>query len=309
VTADLPLVSIVVPSFNQGEFLAETLESIFSQDYASVEVMVIDGGSTDGSQEIIERYAGRLASWRSGPDRGQADALNSGFARAKGELLGWVNSDDVLLPGALTAAVNALLAHPDALLVYGANRLIDVAGTDLGLLPARPFDVPEMLRTAQNHVVQPGSLFRRSAWELAGPLAVDGQYYFDFQFVVAVGAHGPAVVLDRAVALYRLHAGSKTMSEPLRKAVDARRTVDAIFDRRDLSPEIRGVERAARAAFLATAGEYFHAALSPGLARRSLAASLWLRPRRRTAALLVHAAVPGWVTRWLRERRRYAAHA
>jgi glycosyltransferase involved in cell wall biosynthesis len=301
-----PLVSIVVPSFNQARFLDEALESIFTQDYPNIEVIVVDGGSTDGSLAVIERHADRLAWWRSEADRGQADALNAGLARATGDVLGWLNSDDALVPGAVATVVDALAAEPGALLAYGPNRLVDAAGNDVGVLPARPFDIAQMLRTAQNHVVQPGSLFTRRGWELAGPLAVDGTYYFDFEFVVALGAHGTAAIVDRTLALYRLHAESKTMSGPLRKATDAVRTADAIFAREDLPPSIRSVERAARAAFLATAGEYFHAAGHPAAARPALARSLRLRPARRTAGLLVRALAPPGLTRWARRRRGYA---
>ncbi|HOW91535.1 MAG TPA: glycosyltransferase family 2 protein, partial [Anaerolineaceae bacterium] len=117
--SELPLVSIVTPSFNQVDYLEETMRSVLEQDYPRVEYIVIDGGSTDGSVEIIRKYADRLAYWVSEKDRGQTDAVNKGYAVAKGSILGWLNSDDTYKPGAISAAVEFLVNHPQFGLVYG----------------------------------------------------------------------------------------------------------------------------------------------------------------------------------------------
>jgi glycosyltransferase involved in cell wall biosynthesis len=109
----IPRVTIVTPSFNQAGFLEETIRSVLSQEYPNLEYFIIDGGSTDGSVELIQRYANRLAGWVSEKDRGQADAINKGFSRATGEVIAWLNSDDIYCPGAIHAAVSALQAHPE----------------------------------------------------------------------------------------------------------------------------------------------------------------------------------------------------
>jgi glycosyltransferase involved in cell wall biosynthesis len=127
-TARCPRVSIVVPSFHQARYLEATIRSALDQDYPALELLVIDGGSTDGSVEIIRQYAPRLAYWESGPDRGQCHAINKGLARARGEIVAWLNSDDLLLPGAVQAAVAALAACPEAALVYADGLWIDEAG-------------------------------------------------------------------------------------------------------------------------------------------------------------------------------------
>ncbi len=132
-----PLVSIITPSYNQGRFLLETIQSVLSQDYPNLEYIIVDGGSTDGSLEIIQHYASQLTWWVSEPDQGQTDAINKGFAHAKGEILAWINSDDTYLPGAVSEAVTFLIAHPEAALVYADANLIDEQGSILGRFPAK----------------------------------------------------------------------------------------------------------------------------------------------------------------------------
>ena len=120
-----PTISIITPSFNQARFLPRTIESVLTQDYPNMEYILMDGGSTDGSLEIIRNYADRLSYWESKPDRGQTDAINKGFARATGKYLAWLNSDDVYKPGAISEAVDFLENHPEAAMVYGDCTFID----------------------------------------------------------------------------------------------------------------------------------------------------------------------------------------
>lgn len=273
-----PLVSIVTPSYNQARFLEETIRSVLEQDYPNLEYIVVDG-STDESPRIIERYADRLAWWREQEDAGQVAAINRGLGRARGELLGWLNSDDCLLPGAVSAVVAAFEEDPEALLVYGDNVLTDEASQELGRLPARDLDVPRALRTFANPVPQPGSLFRRRALELAGPLNERGFYYFDFEFVLALGLAGTVRRIPHTLATYRLHPGSKTVSAAAGKAADGIRLYDEFFAQDRLPAEVRAVEREARAYAYLWAGEYFYNALEPAQGRRWLLRGLRLHPR------------------------------
>ncbi len=304
-----PRISIVVPSYGQAAFLEETLLSIFSQDVAELEVVVVDGGSDDGSADVIRRYEDRIAWWVSEPDQGQADALNKGFSHCTGDILGWVCSDDTLLPGALRAASEALVRDPEALLVYGDAELVDEAGLSLGLLHARPFDVVTMVRTCQNHVVQPGSLFRREALEIAGPFVVESHYYFDFEFVLKLGLAGRALQLNRSLGTYRLHETSKSTSGTLIKATDHERLFNVLFARPDLTPELRAVEREARSRSFLTAGEYYFAASKIREARIAYLRGVRKYPRHftpRVAGLIARTLVPRSVLRGLRRVKRRA---
>jgi glycosyltransferase involved in cell wall biosynthesis len=260
-----------VPSYNQGRFLDEALRSALEQKYEPLEVIVVDGGSTDDSVAVIERYADRLAWWVSEPDRGQAHALNKGFSRARGGILGWLASDDVLLPGAVARAVEELERGP--LLVYGEALFVDAEGRELFPLEPRPFDEAEMLRRCENFVVQPGSLFSRPAWELAGPLDEESHYLFDFAFSLRVSQHGEVRAIPDRLAHYRVHAESKSGGASLLKARDYLRFAE-------------GMNGEGRARGLLAAGDYFYDAGEFAEARRALWRSLRLRPTRRAAGLL-----------------------
>lgn len=281
-----PLVTVVTPSLNQAAYLEETIRSVLEQDYPHVEYAIVDGGSTDGSVDIIRRYADRLAWWTSEPDRGQAHALNKGFARARGDLLGWLASDDVLLPGALTRVVDELGRDPETLLVYGEALFVDENARELFPLQARPFDEAEMLRRCENFVVQPGSLFRRRAWELAGPLDEESHYLFDFAFALRVATHGRVRAIEDRLALYRVHPESKSGGASLLKARDYVRFAERELDGRE-----------GRARALLAAGDYFYDARALDEARSALTRSLRLRPTRRAAALLARTLVRSAVAR------------
>lgn len=209
---ELPRVSIVTPSYNQARFLEQTIQSVLEQDYPNLEYFVMDGGSTDGSLEIIQRYAPRLAGWVCEKDRGQTDALNKGFARATGQILAWLNSDDTYEPGAVSAAVAALTSRPDAAAIYGEANFIDENGRTIGRFPAAQTDLPR-LRRGYVHVPQQATFFRGDLWRAIGPL--DPSFYFamDYDLWVRLAGRGPLVYLPGQVwANFRLHSGAKTIA-------------------------------------------------------------------------------------------------
>ncbi len=207
---DAPLVTVVTPSFNQARFIEETICSVLEQDYPRIEYILVDGGSTDGSLEVIRRYADRLAWWTSEPDRGQTDAINKGFAHAQGEILAWLNSDDTYLPGAITEAVDFLQANPQAGMVYGDADLVDESGAIIGKFPARQTDY-RRLRQGYVHIPQQTSFFRASLWQRVGPL--DPSFYFamDYDLWVRLARLAPLCYYPRTWATFRLHDTGKSV--------------------------------------------------------------------------------------------------
>lgn len=207
-----PLVSIITPSYNQAEYLEETICSVLDQDYDRIEYIIVDGGSTDGSIEIIERYQDRLAWWVSEPDKGQTDAINKGFARASGEILAWINSDDTYLPHAISEAVEFLEAHPDIGMVYGDANLIDSSGKVLGRFPVRQTNYKK-LRRGSVHIPQQASFFRTDLWRQVGPL--DPSFYFamDYDLWVRLARIAPLHYHPRLWANFRLHDSGKSVAE------------------------------------------------------------------------------------------------
>jgi len=211
-----PLISIITPSFNQAGFLLRTIDSVLSQDYSNLEYIIIDGGSTDGSQAIIREYADRLAHWESILDQGQADAINKGFAKASGKYLAWLNSDDIYQPGAITEAVAYLEAHPEVGMVYGDCTFIDAQDRTIGVFPAAQTDY-QRLRRGYVHIPQQASFFRADLWQKVGPL--DPSFYFamDYDLWIRLAKEAPLVYLPGHVwASFRLHGDAKTIAADAR---------------------------------------------------------------------------------------------
>lgn len=206
----LPLVTIVTPSFNQAPYLEATIRSVLEQDYPNIEYLVIDGGSTDGSADIIERYAGKLGYWESVKDKGQTDAINKGFARAKGDILAWINSDDTYNPKAVGEAVKFLIENPDVALVYADCDFIDETGRVIGRFASAQTDY-QKLRRGYVRIPQQTMFFRAEYWKKLGPL--DPSFYFamDYDLWVRIAKHAPLKYLPgKTWANFRIHTSSKT---------------------------------------------------------------------------------------------------
>jgi glycosyltransferase involved in cell wall biosynthesis len=198
------LISVVVPSFNQGRFIRETLESCLAQDHRPLEVLVLDGGSTDETLAVLRSITAPELTWSSEPDRGVVEAVNKGLARARGEFITVQSSDDVFLPGALTAAVRALRGSPAAAFAYGDVELIDAASAVVGADVQGDFDFAEYLGRFM-YVPQPGTLFTRAALNTAGWWRQQFSYAADADFWLRLAARFPVVKLARMVARYRYH--------------------------------------------------------------------------------------------------------
>lgn len=205
-----PLVSIVTPSYNQARFLEATMQSVFNQSYPNLEYFVIDGGSTDGSLEIIKRHAGKLAGWVSEPDRGQTEAINKGFARASGQIMAWLNSDDTYEPHAVAEAVAALQAQPEVGLVYGDANFIDEHGIKIGRFPAAQTDY-RRLRRGYVHLPQQSAFWRAPLWAEVGPLDPNLYFAMDYDLWLRLAKISELRYHPRVWANFRLHSDSKTI--------------------------------------------------------------------------------------------------
>ncbi|MDX1385583.1 MAG: glycosyltransferase family 2 protein [Thermoanaerobaculia bacterium] len=205
----LPRISIVTPSLNQGAFLRQAIESVLSQDYPHLEYLVMDGGSTDGSLDVLRSFGDRLQ-WVSEPDGGQAEALNRGFRRSRGDVLAWLNADDVLEPGALGAVARAFAANPEVGLVYGQGRRIDASGDVLGPFTGiEPFRHWRLLHFL-DFVLQPAAFFRAEAFACAGPLDESLHWSLDWDLWIRLAAVTEVLFLDRVLASAREHDAAKT---------------------------------------------------------------------------------------------------
>ena len=203
----MTLVSIVTPSFNQSAYLEQTIQSVLEQDDPDLEYIVIDGASTDGSVDIIKKYSPRLAYWISEKDLGQADAINKGMRRAKGEIVAWLNSDDYYLPGAIQSAVAALESNPQAVMVYGNMLAVNQTGQTINQLRYRQFTLEDLL--CFQIIGQPAVFMRRVAFEKAGGLDLNFHFMLDHQLWIKFAAEGQIVHIHQTWAAARYHPLAK----------------------------------------------------------------------------------------------------
>jgi glycosyltransferase involved in cell wall biosynthesis len=223
-----PRLTIITPSFNHAAFLERTLRSVLDQGYENLEYLVVDGGSIDGSVEILERYDDRLSWWVSEPDRGKTDALNKALRRATGEVVAYINSDDVYLPGAFDRAVAALRAAPDADWVVGACRFEGDAGFTTEVWR------PELPRGGRHWwilgpwgVPQPSSFWRRSVFDDLGLFREDLRYVFDTEHGLRLVMAGRLpVMLDDELAVRVLHDEAKSAGDDAGWAAERGRLVE-----------------------------------------------------------------------------------
>lgn len=205
-----PLVTVVTPSFNQGRFIRETIESVLSQDYPNLEYMVIDGGSMDETVSVLESYCDRFF-WISEPDQGQAHAINKGWKCGKGEILAWLNSDDVYLPGAISKGVRYLLDHPEVGMVYGEAYHMTEEGQNIDRYPTEAFDVERLKETC--FICQPATFVRRAVIDDVGTLDESLQFSMDYDLWIRLSKKQAVGHLSDYLAKSRLYAGAKTLRD------------------------------------------------------------------------------------------------
>lgn len=205
-----PLISIITPSYNQGKFIEETIRSILFQDYPNIEHIVVDGGSTDNTLDVLRKYDDKIR-WSSEKDNGQSDALNKGFKMAKGEILGWLNSDDTYLPGAINKVMEYFKNHPEVGMIYGKTSLTDEFGNITGNFPTEPF-VHERF-AAVNFIAQSSVFIRNEVYHDAGGVSLDLRYAIDYDLWMRIFKITKIEYLPEFLSTYRLHPESGSVSE------------------------------------------------------------------------------------------------
>ena len=208
----MPIISIVTISFNQAKYLAAAIESVLGQDYPALDYIVVDPGSTDGSRDIIEANRNRLATVLLDPDKGPADGLNKGFAAGRGTIFGYINADDLLLPGALAKVARSFAERPAADVVCGNGVMIDAAGHTI-----RPIATSRFNLTAFGHgamtFVQQGNFFRREAFAAAGGFNPDNRTCWDAELLIDMALAGARVInVPDRLGAFRLYGDTITGS-------------------------------------------------------------------------------------------------
>jgi glycosyltransferase involved in cell wall biosynthesis len=245
-----PLVSVVIPSYNQGRFLAETLDSVFAQDYRPLEVLVLDGASKDESVAVLNRYDGQEGFWwKSEPDQGVVDAVNQGLARARGEICGILSSDDCYMPGAVGAAVESIQEDPARRLVYADAEYMDASGRTTGRTQVGPYSFKNFL-SRRTFILQSSAFFRTRAARDAGNWRPTVSYVADNDLWLRMALHGPFARVEGVWSRYRFHEAQRDTQKE-RIVREWRKAVADVWPQ--LSP---GLRRAARLGCHLTAHRY-----------------------------------------------------
>jgi glycosyltransferase involved in cell wall biosynthesis len=211
-----PLVTIATPSLQQGRWLGENLESIRRQSYSPIEQIIRDGGSTDETLSILQS-AGPHVRWVSEPDSGQSNALNRALAEARGDIIGWVNSDDLLYPNAVARAVEVMMSTgADA--VYGRCMLVDEQGKAIGFYRTHPFSYEALL--TRNIIAQPALFFRRTMYERFGPLDESLHFSMDYEYWLRCAREAVFVYVPELFAAFRIHVHAKTTTASRAQAAE-----------------------------------------------------------------------------------------
>ncbi len=271
----MTLVSIITPSYNQAAYLEQTILSVVNQDYPRIEYIVADGASTDGSLEIIKKYESKFSFWVSEKDRGQADAINKGFARATGDIIAWLNSDDYYLPGAVGAAVRVFEENPDVVLAYGDMLAVDERGKTFNTLSYKQLALEDLL--CFQIIGQPAVFMRRSALQKTNGLNLDFHYLLDHLLWIQIAKHGKILHVDQTWSAARYHAEAKNRAKAAEFGREAFRILEVAAQDNELASILSKVGRRARASANRVDSRYL---LDGGQPAKAISA--WLR------ALFIH---------------------
>jgi glycosyltransferase involved in cell wall biosynthesis len=239
-----PRISIVTPSYNQGQFIEETIRSVLLQGYPNLEFIIIDGGSMDKTIEVIKKYEPWLASWVSEPDRGQSHAINKGIQRATGDILFWLNSDDLCLPDAFRSVAEAFQAHPGVALVTGQARQVDQQGKIIGELRSYFTSWDEVVTNPRNSVRQISTFFSRTLFKEVGLIDENLHDAMDHEFMIRITRFHVPLILNNYLIAYRTHINANSFqrivecneeSERMRSKFFYNKKIAAIYHKRSVT--------------------------------------------------------------------------
>lgn len=222
----LPRITIVTPSYNQGQYIEETILSVLGQNYPNLEYIIIDGGSKDNSVEIIKKYADSLAYWVSEPDKGQSDAINKGLKKATGDIVAWLNSDDCYTPGTLLQVGQQFAANPNAGIVMG--NVVNVAANGSESVYANQFEPVDFMSRVAIH--QPGVFWKRELNLRYGYLDPSFYYLMDQELWVRLFFNTRCIAIDQPFARFRIHDEAKTGKNPVGLYYDFRRIFSRLLN-------------------------------------------------------------------------------
>ena len=261
----MTLVSIITPSYNQAKYLEQTILSVLSQDHPRIEYIVVDGASTDGSVDIIKKYADKLTHWESTKDNGQADAINKGFARATGEIVAWLNSDDYYLPGTISAAVKVFEENPNVVLVYGNMLAVDENGQTFNTLTYKQLTLEDLL--CFQIIGQPAVFMRRSALQKTNGLDLTFHFLLDHLLWIKITKQGRFLHVNQTWAAARYHAEAKNVAKAAEFGREAFRILETIAQDKDLAATLLKIDRRAHASAYRVDARYL---LDGGLPAKAL---------------------------------------
>lgn len=277
-TPSQPLVSIVVPAYNHARYLREAIDGILAQDYPHIELIVLNDGSTDDTDEVLRSYPSGRFYWETQANMGQSATLNKGWRMSRGEILAYLSADDALRPEAVSRSVAALQAHPEAVGVYCDYELISAESTVLRHVAAPEFDYFAMLQRGVC-APGPGAFFRRKAFEAAGPWNPAYRQMPDYDFWLRMGLFGTLLRVAEPLAYYRVHEQSQTFAAATAvRSEEAIQIIAELFRRSDLLPEVRAAERRAASGAKLLASQYHLRAGRYSAGIRSLASAVRIDP-------------------------------
>jgi glycosyltransferase involved in cell wall biosynthesis len=280
-----PLLSIVTPSYNQAKYIEQTIRSVLEQDYARVEYLVVDGLSTDESVESIKNYASRggvtpplhkIDWWVSEKDSGQGEAINKGLARAKGEIIAWLNSDDTYLPGTLSAVVKIFEENPDVVMVYGDMLAVDEQGRTINTLKYKQLSLQDLL--CFQIIGQPSVFFRREVLDQTSGLDTTFHFLLDHHLWIRIAQHGKILHVPQVWSAARYHAEAKNRAKAAEFGEEAFRILAWAKSQAGLAEAVSGVERRARASAHRVDARYLLDGGRPASALKAWLRALFIHP-------------------------------